>query len=456
MILAGSMSKGRVARVHDLRLNLEKLPDNVDPSRVKDNIIFIDVLKGRTIEEYTNQEMQKYIDEHDAKQKRKDRKIMSKYENYIDWHTHDKTMMKGVKEGEQYEWAHEFVFCYGNHEDYWHEYFDASTSEERKQEMYNEAAKLYKEQLEEFQERYPHLKVLLAVMHADEPNGSLHMHGIIQFQANEYERSLKTRVSVSRALEQDGFAHIQKTSDAKEQGFQMERLFKDFRHNVINKQILELGHEVKEEEHGAKHYDCPEYIKIMTEATEKSKEADRKMQEADRKLETINYLESEMKELDRLSKVDPVYSKDEIERVDIKVGGMFSKETKRVVQMPEDVFDSVNISADYKNLHYKTEEKIQKAEKKMEKYKDMMMNNKEKEMEKQIAELETKLEKAEATIAERDREIEKNNEMIRKLENFIDKVREIVRNFSPKLERLIWRTDEEQGWNGDDEFTFER
>ncbi len=439
-VLAGSMSRGKVARIHDLRIG-EELPANVDPTLVKDNVIFIDELKGRTIEQYTNDIMQPYIDEYNAKQKRKDRRIKS---NYIDWHTSDKTMMKGVKEGDKYEWAHEFVFCYGNHEDYWQEYFDPNTSETRKKEMHTEAVRVYNEQITEFQDRYPHAKILLAVMHADEPNGSLHMHGIVQFQSNQYDRGLETRISISRALGQDGFEYIHRSSDAKESGgFQMEKLFKDFRHNVMNRQLIEMGHDIKEEEHGAKHLDCPTYIKAMEEADAKKQEADQYLQNAIEKADSITYFADKVKEItEKECKIlkDGERSKFP-DLVKTSYKDTILAKPRDVAILPIEVYESQEAS---KDISHAKEEVERISEKVMDVVKDTMESiNQERSMEDK-----REIERLNDLVKEQKQIIDEQQKKISTLERAIEDVKEFIRNLNivQQWKQFVERKKQERAW----------
>ena len=62
MEIGAGFSLGRVAYNHDMRIG--KLSNNIDPSRTKDNIVLVDNLKGKTIEEFIDAGMQKWIDEY--------------------------------------------------------------------------------------------------------------------------------------------------------------------------------------------------------------------------------------------------------------------------------------------------------------------------------------------------------------------------------------------------------
>lgn len=268
--MGASFSTGKLARVHTLRLS-EKLPDNIDKDRVKDNVILVDELKGRTIEEYTNDEMQIYIDEHNKQQKKKCRRIT---EPYTEWHKNNKLLTQNAKTKEDVKFAYECVWCYGNNEDLWKEYFSNETSEERKKEMYDEAILYYKKCLDEFKKEYEHLKVLYCVIHADEPNGSIHCHIAFQPRA-EYDEKMRCKVCIGRALGQDGIERLDERSKANDEGYQMTRLYKEFRHKVMNRELEKLGYEIKQEEHGKEHIASNQYTIKMTELDEREKKVKR-------------------------------------------------------------------------------------------------------------------------------------------------------------------------------------
>ena len=62
--IAVGFSTGKIAPKHDFRMG--EIPQNINKSRIKDNVLLVDNLKGRTIEEFTNDEMQIYIDEYNG------------------------------------------------------------------------------------------------------------------------------------------------------------------------------------------------------------------------------------------------------------------------------------------------------------------------------------------------------------------------------------------------------
>ena len=58
--ISASFSTGHVAYYHDIREG--NPPKIVDPALSRYNCVLVDELHGRTIEQYTNERMQSYID----------------------------------------------------------------------------------------------------------------------------------------------------------------------------------------------------------------------------------------------------------------------------------------------------------------------------------------------------------------------------------------------------------
>ena len=350
MMIANGFSKGRYAYSHDIRKG--ELPNNIDSRLTPNNVVLIDEIQGRTLEQYTNDIMQPFIDAYNVG-KKPSRRINT---TYTEWHKNDKVMTQNINP-EDVEFAHEYVLCYGNHEDYWHEYFDDNTTPERKQQMHDEAVEVYTKMIEEFKKRYPHMHIALAVIHADEPHGSVHCHTIIQSRANEYQRGLKTRISLSRALEQDGFEHIQQTSKAKEMGgFQLERLIRDFRHNVMNPMMEERGFTIKEEEHGRDHIENGAYQQIMQKVDKEKK-----------KVQELKSMQQTLDEIDEI-KTAPIFDESQVKKVQIK-DGLFGK-SETVVQMPLDTYEGLVAEAKNKSTIQTCERKIEACIKVFQEHKD--------------------------------------------------------------------------------------
>ena len=166
---------GRIAAKHSLpHNNREFLCENVDPTRTKDNITIIKDDIGQVYHELFD----KALTEYNAKQKRKDRIIK-------DYHEH-------IRHSRQEQEYHEVIFQIGNQDD------TPCGSDIGKI-----AAELLQEFAEDFQSRNPHLRVFNAVIHLDEATPHIHID-FVPF-ATEQKRGLSTRVSLTKALEQQGF-----------------------------------------------------------------------------------------------------------------------------------------------------------------------------------------------------------------------------------------------------------
>lgn len=292
-----SFSIGHTAYAHDVRLNQEK--NSINKSLVKDNIILIDDVKAngcQTPDERINQIMQPYIDEYNAQQKRSDRKIN---DNYCDYWRKDISHegMSMVKE---------FVIQYGERDNLGGEYFDPNTSAERKAEMKEEFTKTYTKALEEFQQKFPHQKVLWATIHFDEggfddpeKGGTPHLHVALLPIGEGYRKGLTHQVSEGRAYTNDGIERIKERKQAKNiendtNGFQRSR-FTDKVRNEILRPIVEheLGYSIKATIHGKKHVhqdDHETYIKnkkIIEQQQNKISENNRVQQQQKQNIEIL-------------------------------------------------------------------------------------------------------------------------------------------------------------------------
>ena len=231
-----SMSVGRVAVLHDTR---DILSDNVDPTLSHNNMKLIDKLEpfGYDIEAYTNARFQPVIDAYNAKQTRADRRKTKPYVDLVK-DENAKLIAKAKQYKEQginktvrkpTELVREYVVQVGDHESN-----GTLTSDMAKNQ---EFAKKF---LEEFQEKYPHVEVLLAEFHGDEPNGTPHLHMLTQFVGEGYSQGLPQQISTSKALECDGIARSSKRAD----GFSLERWL-----NQVKDETMEpLMHDIFQEE----------------------------------------------------------------------------------------------------------------------------------------------------------------------------------------------------------------
>ena len=148
--------------------------ENVDPERSRFNINYCEMPIKKVYHELFDQALKNY----NAKQKRKDRQI----ENYY----------KHIESGKQEKLFHEVIIQVGNKDDM------SSTGD------HAELAKtILDEYYQGFQQRNPHLKVFSAHLHMDEATPHLHID-FIPFTTGS-KRGLETRVSLKKALEQQGF-----------------------------------------------------------------------------------------------------------------------------------------------------------------------------------------------------------------------------------------------------------
>lgn len=154
--------------------NRNFIAENVDRNRVADNITII----KEDVREVYHELFDKALTEYNAKQKRKDRIIK-------DYHDH-------IRHSRQEKEFHEVIFQIGNKDD------TACGTDIAKT-----AANILQRYAEDFQQRNPHLRMFNAVIHLDEATPHLHID-FVPF-ATEQKRGLSTRVSLSKALEQQGF-----------------------------------------------------------------------------------------------------------------------------------------------------------------------------------------------------------------------------------------------------------
>lgn len=283
MKIAASMSVGRVAPKHSLNIdNIRVISKNVTPKLIRDDVVLIDRLRGHdgkymTIEEYTDRHFQPYIDQYNAKQRRKDREIQV---GYCEWHRGNGTLSQGKG-----ELAYEAVLQYGTHEDIGGEYYAATTSQERKAELQEEFINVYREWVEAIQRDYPHLTILYAVIHFSEVEGTPHLHVCFQPEA-DCTRGLAKQVSIGRALAQDGIERIDTRAEAEQAGgFQLARFYQKFHHEYQNPTLQRLGYEIKEEAHGLKHMEKDGYSTVIASAHE---QADSLVQAAQSRQERVN------------------------------------------------------------------------------------------------------------------------------------------------------------------------
>lgn len=232
-----SMSVGRVAILHDIR---KEISANVDQTLITRNEIFIDKLKkyNYDLKAFTNDKFQKFIDEYNSKQSRPERRKTRSYVEMIEEENKklinkaEDNKKKGIKSSvrKPTQLAHEYVLQIGNKDTN-----STLTADVEKNKQY------CREVLEEIEKKYPHVEVLLATYHADEPQGTPHMHILVQFTGEGYKQGLNKQISISKALEQDGFERSNNCGD-----YAINRWVEDVKDNIMTPKLERIYGEERE------------------------------------------------------------------------------------------------------------------------------------------------------------------------------------------------------------------
>jgi len=185
--ISGRIDKGSIG--HN---NREFIAPNVDKNRTHENIILV----REDIQKIYHELFDNALDEYNAKQKRKDRRIKNYYEH--------------INHSKQEKPFYEVLFQIGNTED-----THCGTPEAVV------ATKVLTDFVNGFQERNPHIRVFNAVIHLDEETPHVHID-FIPF-ATEQKRGLSTRNSLSKALEQQGFISDGKMNTCTKQWIEHEK-----------------------------------------------------------------------------------------------------------------------------------------------------------------------------------------------------------------------------------------
>ena len=280
-----SMSMGRLAPLHDVRRDISA---NVDSRLTCRNAVFIDKLADYdyNIEAYTDAKFQDAIDEYNRKQTREDRKKKKTYselladENRKIIEKNKRMREKGIRMSTRkpITVAHEYVLQIGDRVS------DGTLDPRTSIDVHRQIAY---ETLLEIQKKYPHVDILLAVFHADEPNGTPHMHIIVQFTGDEYKQGLSRQISMSKALELDGFARSNNRGD-----YAINRWCEDVKDNILGPKMNAIMHEERSElgEH-RKHED----IRVFRE---KAKREEKALQEKRSELQA--HVDSQMAHLNNI------------------------------------------------------------------------------------------------------------------------------------------------------------
>lgn len=151
------------------------ITDNVDASRTANNITIV----KEEIEKIYHELFDKALEEYNAKQTRKDRRIDDYY--------------KHICNGKQEKPFYELIIQIGNMDD-----------TPVNSETGNFVTKILTKYAEEFQQNNPQLRLCNLVPHLDEASPHIHLN-FVPFAIGQ-KRGLSTRVSLSKALEQQGFS----------------------------------------------------------------------------------------------------------------------------------------------------------------------------------------------------------------------------------------------------------
>ena len=154
--------------------NRKFIADNVDKNRTQNNLTY----RNMSLEEAYHMLFDDALERYNDRQKRADRKI----DNYLEH----------IQKGKQEKPFYEIIVQVGNRED-----MGIGTGHEWT------AQKILIDYINNFEKRNPNLFVFNSVLHMDEATPHLHID-FIPF-ITESKRGLDTRVSLKKALEQQGF-----------------------------------------------------------------------------------------------------------------------------------------------------------------------------------------------------------------------------------------------------------
>lgn len=167
--ISAMVGKGSVT--HNSRAFTAK---NVDAARSENNIEYC----NENLKDVYHELFDEAVERYNSKQTRKDRTILDYYEK--------------IRTGKQEKLFHEVIFQIGNMED-----CNAETAEGQL------SKKILDRFMKGFQKRNPQLRVFSAHLHMDEQTPHLHID-FVPFTTGS-KRGLDTRVSLKKALEQQGF-----------------------------------------------------------------------------------------------------------------------------------------------------------------------------------------------------------------------------------------------------------
>lgn len=413
MLLSASFSTGHVAYMHDIRKSFK---ENITRELSKDNIILKDILQGRTVEEYLDELMVPYIEQYNAKQKREERKIRT---GYCEWHNNNKTL-------KQSKLVYEAVAQFGEHENLGKLYYESTGEQREKMHRYFEMQ--YTKLLEEFERKYPHLHVLWATIHFDEERGTPHIH-IAYTPIGTFEKQgLSHKVSIGRALEQDGIKRVKSRAEAvKLGGYQLARLYKDIKQSM-EQELIRQGHTIKQEEHDKKHQTVEEWEAIQELQQEKA-QMQKEVEQTIKRAEAYMTYEQELKAIHEAAN-RPKTNTSEVQRVQVKDG---FRKTKEMVQLSPENFEAYKSSADTKAIERSVEMKIQQQTQATKKLMQSITTEKEEQLQEQIHNLQQEVQEVRRQLKEKDKVINRLRKNLQLVKEFLQSLN-IYHRFTQWLE----------------------
>lgn len=148
---------------------------NVDENRIQNNVCYV----KKSLKKLYHDMFDEALEEYNAKQKRKDRKIDNYYEK--------------IANSKQEKLFHELILQIGNKN-------DMSALNPQEVEL---SKAIFKEYMETFQERNPNLIIFNAVLHLDEATPHVHIDYVPVMRRSK--RGLRVRTSMKGALAEQGF-----------------------------------------------------------------------------------------------------------------------------------------------------------------------------------------------------------------------------------------------------------
>lgn len=239
-----SVSQGRIAREHDMRLG--KTPKNVDATLSHNNVTVISSAKYK--DEF-NDFFKQSIDDYNSKQSRKDRLLSYDYFEKL----------KSSKNDEKP--FYEYVVQIGNRD---------TNSVLATDEESMKARQALDTVCSNLQNLYPSFKFWFIGSHGDEPNGTYHYHICFTPIGTNYKTGMPVRCSMKQALKQMGFT-------TKGHDYAISQWKRNLE-NHLEDAMLELGleREVKDEKRA--HLETDEYKRAQQNAeTEKNLKASRQL-----------------------------------------------------------------------------------------------------------------------------------------------------------------------------------